>query len=139
MFSIKLALILYSFRKVWFHADKARAFIHSLWMTWLCCVVNSVGNLGSLLVSWDLNYYDLVLFLTCGGILLTGICLATKRHFSILNVYGPCVERKDFWESLGNSGLLAQKNLILVRDLNLTLSSGEIWGGAMIRIIFSTK
>jgi hypothetical protein len=26
--------------------------------------------------------------------------------------------------------LLAQKNLILVRDLNLTLSSGEIWGGA---------
>jgi endonuclease/exonuclease/phosphatase family metal-dependent hydrolase len=39
------------------------------------------------------------------------------------------VERKVFWERLGSSGLLSQNNLVLVGDLNLTLSTGEIWGG----------
>jgi endonuclease/exonuclease/phosphatase family metal-dependent hydrolase len=82
------------------------------------------------LVSWDPNFFDLIPFLTCGGILLSGSYLATRRHISILNTYGPCVERKIFWENLGNSGLLTQKILILAGDLNLTLSSGEIWGGA---------
>jgi exonuclease III len=118
------------FQETLVHADKARAFMHSLRPNWFSCVVNSVGNSGGLMVSWDPNFFDLVLFLTCGGILLSGICLATRRQFSILNVYGPCVERKTFWECLGSSGLLAQKSLILAGDFNLTLSSGEIWGGA---------
>jgi hypothetical protein len=31
---------------------------------------------------------------------------------------------------MGSLGLLSQNNLVLAEDLNLTLSSGEIWGGA---------
>jgi hypothetical protein len=88
--------------------------------------VNSVGTSGSLMVSWDPNYFDLVPFLTCGGILLTGFCLESKRQITLLNVYRPCVERKLFWERLENYGLLTLKNLILARDLNLTLSSSEL-------------
>jgi hypothetical protein len=118
------------FQETLVHANKAQAFIHSLRPTWFSCVVKSLGNSGGLMVSWDPIFFYLVLFLTCGGILLSGICLATRRKFSILNVYEPCVERKNFWEHLGSSVLLAQKILILVGDLNLTLSSGEIWGGA---------
>jgi hypothetical protein len=118
------------FQETLVHSEKSRNFLHTLRPTWLSCAVNSIGTSGGLLVSWDPNFYDLVPFLTCGGILLTGICLASKRQISLLNVYGPCVERKKIWDRLEDSGLLAQKKLILAGDLNLTLSSGEIWGGS---------
>jgi len=61
--------------------------------------------------------------------LLTGFDLQSNRQLSFLNIYGLCSEHKSFWESLEKSGLLAQKNLILAGDLNLTPSSGDIWGG----------
>jgi endonuclease/exonuclease/phosphatase family metal-dependent hydrolase len=108
------------------HSEKTRSFFHTLRPTWLSCAVNYVGTSGGLMVSWDPNYFELVPFLTCGGILLTGICLESKRQINLLNVYGPCVERKHFWEKLESSRLLNLKNLILAGDLNLTLSSREI-------------
>jgi hypothetical protein len=112
------------FQETLVHSEKAHHFFHTLRPTWLSCAVNSVGTSGSLMVSWDPNYFDLVPFLTCGGILLKGFCLEIKRQITLLNVYGPCVERKIFWERLENSGLLTLKNFILAGDLNLTLSSG---------------
>jgi hypothetical protein len=76
------------------HSKKARSFFHTLRPTWLSCAVNSVGTSGGLLVAWDPNYFELVSFLTCGGILLTGKCLESKRQINLLNVHGSCVERK---------------------------------------------
>ena len=32
-----------------------------------------------------------------------------------------------YWETLANAGALDQENLILARDLNLTLSAAEVW------------
>jgi hypothetical protein len=40
------------------------------------------------------------------------------------------MDRKAFWTKLSNNGLLSLKSLVIVGDLNLTLSSGESWGGA---------
>jgi hypothetical protein len=71
---------------------------------------------------------DLVPVLSCGGIFLTGTSLATKRKVSLLNVYGPCQERKKLWEKVDRVGLLAVDDLIMAGDLNLTTSSEDIWG-----------
>jgi hypothetical protein len=84
---------------------------------------------GGLLVAWDPLLFNLVPFLTCGGILLTGSIISSKRKINFLNVYGPCMERKSFWTKLSNSGLLSLQSLVLANDLNLTVSIGESWGG----------
>jgi hypothetical protein len=70
------------------------------------------------LVAWDPCCFDLAPFLTIGGILLVGRCLATKQEMAFLNVYGPCKDRKQFWSSLADSGILSTPNLILAGDLN---------------------
>jgi hypothetical protein len=109
---------------------KARAFMLKFRPTWVSCAVSSVGSSGGLLVAWDPSLFNLCPFLTCGGILLSGLNKATKRIINLLNVYGPCTERKEFWIKLANSGLLLLRNLVIAGDLNFTLSSGEIWGGS---------
>jgi hypothetical protein len=62
--------------------------------------------------------------------LLTGQIKASKKKINFLNIYGPCLERKLFWTSLANNGLLSLRNLVIAGDLNLTVSSGEVWGGS---------
>jgi len=59
---------------------------------------------------------------------LTRTCCANKRHVNLLNVYGPCFDKLDFWSKVSASGLLAKTNLILAGNLNFTLSSSDICG-----------
>jgi hypothetical protein len=58
----------------------------------------------------------------------TGTCLELNMLITLLNVYGPCVDRKLFWEKVAGRGLLDHRNLILVGDLNFTIDVGEMWG-----------
>ena len=66
----------------------------------------------------------------------------TGIRFFFLNVYGPFYDRRKYWETLSSDGALEHANLILARDLNLTLSAGEIWGknawSDALAIFFST-
>jgi hypothetical protein len=48
--------------------------------SWVICVVNSVGTSGGLLVAWDPNKFDLVPYLSVGGILLTGFALLARER-----------------------------------------------------------
>jgi hypothetical protein len=67
------------------------------------CSVNSVGNSGGLLVAWDPNYFELIPYLTVGGILVTGRSLLHNQDLSLLNVYGPCSARNFFgthWKTM---------------------------------------
>jgi hypothetical protein len=48
--------------------------MHSFRPSWVSCAVNSLGTSGGLIASWDPSLFNLVPFLTIGGILLTGRC-----------------------------------------------------------------
>jgi hypothetical protein len=76
-------------------------------------VVSSVGKSGGLLVAWDPDKFDLKPYICCGGLLVTGFNLELKEHLSFLNVYGPCSDRKVFWQKVGDRGILSLKNLIV--------------------------
>jgi endonuclease/exonuclease/phosphatase family metal-dependent hydrolase len=108
--------------------EKARNFMYLLRPEWMICGVSYVGKSGGILVSWDPNVFDLVLVLSCGGIFLTGTSLANKRKVSFLNVYGPCQDRKNFWDKVDRRGLLAHDDLIMAGDMNFTTNSEEVWG-----------
>jgi hypothetical protein len=82
------------FQETLVQSEKARMFMSLIQPYWFCCAVSSVGTSGGLLVAWDPIVFYLNAFLTCGGILLTGHIIASKRVLSILNVYGPCTETK---------------------------------------------
>jgi hypothetical protein len=108
--------------------EKARNFMYMLRPEWMICAVSSVEKFGGILVSWDPNFFDLVLILGCGGIFLSGTSLADKRKVSLLNVYRPCQDRKNFWEKIDGRGILALEYLIMVGDMNFTTKSEEVWG-----------
>jgi hypothetical protein len=85
-------------------AEKARFFIHKFKPDWLSCTVSAVGTSGGLLASWDPNIFSFEPFLSTGGILLTGYTTEDKKELTFLNVYGPCQNRKEFWESWRQQG-----------------------------------
>jgi hypothetical protein len=108
--------------------QKGRLFMLSFFPGWLSCAISSVGNSGGLLVTWDPNKFVLNHFICCGGILLSGISLENNSQINLLNVYGPCSERKTLCEQVATRVLLASNNLIVARDFNLTTRADEIWG-----------
>jgi hypothetical protein len=60
--------IRYAYLCIFSHLNKKlEDFLNVLRPSWVLTAVNSLGNSGGLLASWDPNLYDLVASLTCGG------------------------------------------------------------------------
>jgi hypothetical protein len=70
--------------------------------------------------------FDLHPFLCCVDLLFTGTCRWNNDPIDFLNVYGPCQNRKSFWQQVESQGLLNLHNLVLDGDLKFTLNFGEI-------------
>jgi len=107
-------------------AEDARSFLSILRPNWMVCATNSIGNSCGLLAAWDPLHFDFTLMLSPRGILLTGTCFKLNSSLTLLNTYGPYLECRLFWEKLDSLGLLAIKDIIIVRDLKFTLNTKEI-------------
>jgi hypothetical protein len=107
---------------------KAREFFVKLLPNWYLCGVDSLGLSGGLLIAWNPRKYDFSTFLTPAGILLDGLVKDLNKRLKLINCYGPCYDRDDFWEVMKRDGLLNEHNIILRGDLNFTTSNREMWG-----------
>jgi hypothetical protein len=52
---------------------------------------------------------------------------------NLLNIYGHCQHRKDFWNKVELHGLLDLQNLIIAGDLNFTTNLSEVWGDSVAK------
>jgi hypothetical protein len=72
-------------------------------------------------VAWNPDVLDLQSHLCSGGILLTGTLLPDNSRISLINTYGPCSGRRQFWETVDSRGLLDRDDLIIAGDFILQL------------------
>ena len=50
------------------------------------------------------------------------------KSLTILNIYGPYLNRVSFWDSLFNLDLFEDTDVIMGGDFNLSLGASEVWG-----------
>lgn len=85
-------------------------------------------------MAWNPDFFKLSPFVTCDGILLEGSLREDNRSISLLNSYGPCIDRKPYWDSVVSSGLLATKNLILAKRPKLySINRGSVGFQSRVR------
>ena len=90
---------------------------------WEFCALNSNGLSGGILSGWNPKLLKCKAFHTVAGILLKSSLHGSSLELSILNCYGPYLNRDIFSNAVASGGLLSLPNLILAGDLNLTLNS----------------
>ena len=99
-----------------------------LYPGWDFCAINSKGLSRGILLGWNPLRVRCKDFKTLVGILLKAHFRGSHTSLSILNCYGPYLNRDVFSNSATRGGLLFLPNLILAEELNLTLNVSEIWG-----------
>ena len=95
---------------------------------WEYCAISASGLSGGLLTAWNPLLIKCKAFHTCADILVQASVRGMAIPISVLNVYGPYIDREHFWAMALRGGLLSTPNLVLGGDLNITLYASEIWG-----------
>ena len=85
---------------------------------WEFCAISSKGLSG-----WNPLKVQSKAYKTMAGILIKASFRGSHFSLSILNCYGPYLNRDVFWNATARGGLLSLPNLILPGDLNLTLNA----------------
>ena len=89
---------------------------------------DSIGLVGGLLIVWSPKLSLLDVSCLPSYINTTLKDSVTGVDYTLINTYGPFVEKKNFWEPFFSKEVMNSQNLIVGGDLNFTLSQNEVWG-----------
>ena len=109
------------------HITALRLFVY-MKSGWEFCAIDALGLSGGILSAYNPILIRCKSYNSFVGILLTACFKGLDYVFSIVNCYGPYANRTSYWNSIVAGGIFNYPNLILVVDLNFTISNLEIWG-----------
>jgi len=93
---------------------------------WQFLAMDSTGRSGGLAIG--INPSSIKAQASCGGQGFMGIDLFSKdlgTCLRVINIYGPCQHRENFWNHLLNLSILTADNIIIGGDLNFSLGYSE--------------
>ena len=93
---------------------------------WEYCALDADGLSGGLLAGWNPLLVQVKDFSSLAGIIVRVTIKGIEDTLSVINYYDPYTQRIDFWDNIVADGLLSLQNIILVGDLNFTISSSEV-------------
>ena len=102
--------------------EKAIKLLSNLCSNWAMCAINTIRNFGGLTTIWNPIIFSLKTYRVFSGIVLSSFYKGSTHWVRILNNYAPYSNQKNFWERLDDCGILDLHGIIIVDDLNLTLS-----------------
>ena len=113
-----------AFQETMSGGGKSKEVLKGVLKDWQRETLAAEGHLGGMITSSspDIFFHNKATFKDVIGIELEDPKIGL--HFYLLNVYAPFYDRRSYWETLSKSGALVHDNLILVGDLNLTLTTG---------------
>ena len=103
--------------------------LESLLSSWKFVAVDARGRSGGLASGWKMQSCRC----DCSWGISSGVGLnlwiaEIGKTLTIINIYGPYLNRVSFWESLLNLDFFEDTEIILGGDFNLSLGASEIWG-----------
>ena len=96
---------------------------------WSFVTLDAKGRSGGLAVGWRISGVKLINSWGSEGVL--GVVVFSEElgiSFSVINVYGPYINRVPFWDSLLQNPLVSGDSVVLGGDFNFSLGHNEVWG-----------
>eukprot|EP00253_Pinus_taeda_P033192 PITA_33192 len=105
------------------------SYLQSISPGWTFLVMDAVGRSGGLAIGY--NHRTIRVSASWGGHGFIGIDLFSSKlgtNLRVVNIYGPCQQRENFWQHMLNLSILSSDNIILGGDLNFSLGFCKSWG-----------
>eukprot|EP00253_Pinus_taeda_P027066 PITA_27066 len=109
--------------------DHITSALKSISPGWIYWAMDVVGRSGGLSIGY--NPRSIKASASWGGHGFMGLDFFSAKlgtNLRVVNIYGPCQQRENFWQHLLNLSIFSPNHIILGGDLNFSLDFGESWG-----------